>query len=88
MIDEFSIDVDRFDTSVVLKNHMLHEFGHAVGLRHYGDGDHLMADRAYQIRVRPRVPGDLLVEWEFDDLAVHGLRCTYDLERLRQSNPL
>ena len=88
LIDEFSIDVERFGTSVVLKNHMLHEFGHAVGLTHYGDGDHLMADRAYQIRVTPMVPGDRLVEWEFDDLAVHGLRCTYDLERLRQSNPL
>lgn len=88
LIDEFSIDVDRFDTSVTLKNHMLHEFGHAVGLRHYGNGDNLMADGAYRVRVTPLVPADLLAEWEFDDLAVHGLRCTYDLERLRQSNPL
>lgn len=88
LIDELSVDVDRFGTSVVLKNHMLHEFGHAVGLRHYGDADNLMANRAYRARVTPKVPGDLLVEWGFDDLAVHGLRCTYDLERLRQSNPL
>ena len=62
MIDELSVDVDRFGTSVVLKNHMLHEFGHAVGLRHYGDGANLMADRTYQVRVAPLVPGDLLVE--------------------------
>ena len=88
LIGEFSIDVDRFDTSVVLKGHMLHEFGHAVGLRHYGDADNLMADGADRIRVTPRVPVDLLAESEFDDLAVHGLRCTYDLGRLRQSNPL
>ena len=88
LIGEFSVDVDRFGTSVVLKNHMLHEFGHAVGLRHYGDAENLMADRAYRIRVTPRVPGDLLVGLQFDDLAVHGLRCTYDLGRLRQSNPL
>ena len=91
LIEEFSVDVDRFGTSVILKNHMLHEFGHAVGLRHYGDADNLMADRAYRayrIRVTPKVPVDLLAEWEFDDLAVHGLRCTYDLGRLRQSNPL
>ena len=88
LIDELSVDVDRFDTAVVLKNHMLHEFGHAVGLRHYGDGGNLMADGAYRIRATPKVPGDLLVGLQFDDLAVHGLRCTYDLGRLRQSNPL
>ena len=88
LIDEFSIHVDRFDTPIALKNHMLHEFGHAVGLRHYGNGDNLMADGADRVRVAPLVPGDLLDEWEFDDLAVHGLWCTYDLERLRQSNPL
>ena len=88
LIEEFSVDVDRFGTSVILKNHMLHEFGHAVGLRHYGDADNLMAERAYRIPVTPGVPVDLLAEREFDDLAVHGLRCTYDLGRLRQSNPL
>ena len=88
LVDEFSVDVDRFGTSVILRGHMMHEFGHAVGLRHYGDADNLMADRSYRIRVTPKVPVDLLAEWEFDDLAVHGLRCTYDLERLRQSNPL
>ena len=88
LIDEFSIDVDRFGTAVGLKNVMLHEFGHAVGLRHYGDADNLMASGWSRVSVAPLVPGDLLVEREFDDLAVHGLRCTYDLGRLRQSNPL
>lgn len=88
LIDEFSVDVDRFGTSVGLKNVMLHEFGHAVGLRHYGDADNLMASGWSRVSVTPLVPGDLLVEREFDDLAVHGLRCTYDLGRLRQSNPL
>lgn len=87
-IDEFSVDVDRFGTSVVLKSHMLHEFGHAVGLRHYGDADNLMAAGTSRILVTPLVPGDLLIPREFDDLAVHGLRCTYDLVRLRRSNPL
>ncbi len=47
----------------------------------------LMADGA-RIMPVPAVPGQLLVEHEFDDLAVHGLRCTYDLDRLKQSNPL
>ena len=64
MIDEFSVDVDRFDTSVVLKNHVLHEFGHALGLRHYGDGNNLMAGReSWTIPVTPRVPSMCSPNW-------------------------
>ena len=87
LIDGFSIGLERLDTSVVLKNHMLHEFGHALGLAHNENVDSLMA-AGDQVTAAPAVPGDLLVEHEFDDLAVHGLGCIYDLDRSRRRNPL
>ena len=87
LIEEFSIDLEQFNTSVVLKNHILHEFGHAVGLSHNGNIKSLMAS-GLDITPVPTVPRDILVQNEFDDLAMHGLKCLYDLDRLRQIFPL
>lgn len=87
-IEEFSINLEQFDTSVVLKNNMLHEFGHALGLSHHEYVNGLMFDRLLHITPVPRVPRDLLIQNEFDDLAIHGLRCIYDLDRLKQTSPL
>lgn len=86
-IDGFSMDLERLNTAVVLKNHMLHEFGHALGLAHNEVVDSLM-NPGYRVTAVPSFPADLLVEHDFDDPAVHGLGCTYDLDRSRRRNPL
>ena len=87
-IEEFSIDLGQFDTSVVLKNNIVHEFGHAVGLSHHEYINGLTFDRLLHITPAPKVPRNLLVQNDFDDLAIHGLRCIYDLDLLRQISPL
>ena len=76
MIREYSFDLTNiFNSSTQLKNHVLHEFGHALGLGHNDEPGTLMYD-ALNMTLVPYFPKNYLVPEHVDDLALHGLKCS------------
>lgn len=87
IIREYTLDLTSISNSTVLfKNHLLHEFGHTLGLAHTEEPDSLM--RGAHITPVPRFPRTLTIPQFVDDLALHGLSCSYNLEDLRPILPL
>ena len=87
IIKEYAFDFTSISNSTVLfKNNLLHEFGHALGLDHIDGPEHLM--HGPTTTPVPRFPKTLTVLWQVDDMALHGLSCAYGLEELRQTLPL
>ena len=87
IIREYTLDLTSISNSTVLfKNHLLHEFGHALGLKHNDEPNSLM--RWAHITPVPRFPRTFTIPKHIDDLALHGLSCVYDLEDLKQRLPL
>ena len=77
MIEEYSLDIvsTSKNSSVILKNRMLHEFGHAFGLDHNEKPGSLMYDGRNMTPV-PYFPKNHVVPKHVDDLALHGLSCS------------
>lgn len=87
IIREYTLDLTSISNSTVLfKNNLLHEFGHTLGLAHTEEPDSLML--RVPITPVPRFPRTLTIPEHVDNLALHGLSCSYDLETLRQEFPL
>ena len=87
IIREYTLDLTSISNSTVLfKNHLLHEFGHALGLNHNDEPNSLM----YWAHITPvpRFPRTFTIPKHIDDLALLGLSCSYNLEDLKQRLPL
>ncbi len=87
MLKEYSMDLTNIsilDKSVLFKNTLLHEFGRALGLLDNNEPGSLMYSEIYTPPIL-QFPRDLITSWDIDDLATHGLSCSYDLER-RENN--
>ena len=79
IIIEYALDLTTLPyDSNLFKSHLLYEFGHALGLR-----GHDNEPGSLPITPVPRFPRDLTVPWHIDNLALHGLSCSYYLEGLR-----
>ena len=89
MIEEYSDLTSIFNhssNSILFKSNLVHEFGHALGLKDINGLDILM--RGLIITPLPKFPRSLTVPQHVDNMALHGLSCSYNLEQLRQTLPL
>ena len=78
MIKEYSYNLTNiFNSSVIFKNRLLHEFGHALGLGHNDEPDSLMY-HALNITPVPHFPRNYIVPKYVDKLALDGLSCSYN----------
>ena len=86
MIKEYSLDLTSIlNSSILLSNNMVHEFGHAAGLRHNNAPNSLMHS-GLNINPIPLFFRDILIPKHIDGLALRGLSCSYDLETLKQTH--
>ena len=90
LVKEYALDVtDVFGDTTMLRNNVAHEFGHVLGLGHSKAKGSLMEDALLNRTIVRWLPRYLRVAFEeVDELAIHGLRCAYDLEHIRQNKPL
>ncbi len=85
IVKEYSFDLTTiFDNHGFLKTHILHEFGHAFGLRHNYTPNTLMYNSFNRIPI-PKLPRQIVIPKPVDNLALYGLLCSYEeLDHLKQ----